>query len=149
MLREYALKSNFTVVREFVDVETAKMAGRKNFGEMVRFLENTPECRAVIAEKADRFLAQLEESLLLDQGRTEAHVKSESERLNSRLAQIRNRLEQAYIDKLDGKITKEYREANSTVWEKEQETIIMTLRELGTQKPNADTGRGPDFRTRK
>ena len=57
MLREYALKSNFTVVREFVDVETAKMAGRKNFGEMVRFLENTPECRAVIAEKTDRFLA--------------------------------------------------------------------------------------------
>ena len=51
------------------------------------------------------------------------------------MAQIRNRLEQAYIDKLDGKITEEFWEANSTVWEKEQETIIMTLRELELKSP--------------
>jgi hypothetical protein len=37
------------------------------------------------------------------QGRAESHAKAESEKLNKRLAQIRHRLEQAYIDKLDGK----------------------------------------------
>ena len=83
----------------------------------------------------DDVLAQLEESLLHDQGRTQAHVKAESERLNCRLAQIRNRLEHAYLDKLDGKITEAFWEAKSTEWEKEQETILMTLRELELKSP--------------
>ena len=29
--------------KEFIDIETAKMSGRKQFGEMVRFLEQNPE----------------------------------------------------------------------------------------------------------
>ena len=33
---------DFQIAHEFVDVETAKMAGRKNFGEMVRYLEKSP-----------------------------------------------------------------------------------------------------------
>jgi site-specific DNA recombinase len=38
LLREYAASHNFRVVQEFVDVETAKATGRKQFGEMIRFL---------------------------------------------------------------------------------------------------------------
>jgi site-specific DNA recombinase len=34
-LRDYAQKNDFQVGREFVDVETAKMAGRKKIGEMI------------------------------------------------------------------------------------------------------------------
>jgi site-specific DNA recombinase len=33
-LKEYAHKNNIEVVKEFIDVETAKQAGRANFGEM-------------------------------------------------------------------------------------------------------------------
>ena len=78
----------------------------------------------------DDVLAQLEKSLLHDQGRAEAHAKAESEKLNNRLAQIRHRLEQAYIDKLDGKITEDFWESKSTEWNREQESILTTLRTL-------------------
>ena len=42
LVREYAQKTGFQIVREFVDVETAKTAGRKQFGEMVQFLRKEP-----------------------------------------------------------------------------------------------------------
>lgn len=44
-MREYATKQGFQIIREFVDVETAKIAGRKAFGEMVGFLKRHRECR--------------------------------------------------------------------------------------------------------
>lgn len=39
LLRAYAAENGIRVVREFVDVETAKVAGRSGFNEMVDFLE--------------------------------------------------------------------------------------------------------------
>lgn len=42
LLREYAKNNDLQVEREFVDVETAKMAERRNFGEMVQYLEKSP-----------------------------------------------------------------------------------------------------------
>ncbi|HKS82382.1 MAG TPA: recombinase family protein, partial [Candidatus Acidoferrales bacterium] len=53
-LREYAQSHEFNVLREFVDVETAKTTGRKQFGEMVRFLRDHKACRVVLVEKTDR-----------------------------------------------------------------------------------------------
>jgi site-specific DNA recombinase len=85
----------------------------------------------------DDVLAQLEKSLLHDQGRAESHAKTESEKLSNRLAQICHRLEQAYIDKLDGKITEEFWESKSTEWNREQESILTTLRTLGSKRPMA------------
>jgi DNA invertase Pin-like site-specific DNA recombinase len=63
MLREYALKNR--VLREFVDVETAKTAGRKQVGEMVHFFEKTPLCRIVIVEKTDRLYRNFNPAELL------------------------------------------------------------------------------------
>ena len=42
-LTEYAPKNGFQIVREFVDVETAKCAGREQFGEMIAFLRKNPQ----------------------------------------------------------------------------------------------------------
>ncbi len=39
LLRDHASVHDFQVVQEFTDVETAKKAGRKAFGEMVDFLK--------------------------------------------------------------------------------------------------------------
>ena len=36
LLKDYACKNNLRIVEEFVDVETAKQAGRANFGEMLK-----------------------------------------------------------------------------------------------------------------
>ena len=54
LLREYALRHGFTVVKAFIDVETAKDTGRKQFGAMLQFLKGSPDCRTVIVEKTDR-----------------------------------------------------------------------------------------------
>jgi DNA invertase Pin-like site-specific DNA recombinase len=48
LLHEYAMEEGFQVIREFVDVETAKTAGRSQFGEMVKFLHTNREARVCL-----------------------------------------------------------------------------------------------------
>ena len=83
----------------------------------------------------DDVLAALEHSLLHEKGRAETQVKAERERLAQRLAQIRGRMERAYLDKLDGKITEEFWEARSSVWNQEEQQILLALKGLEQQSP--------------
>jgi hypothetical protein len=83
----------------------------------------------------DDILAQLERSLLHDRGRDEAHGKSENERLRTRLTQLRRRAEQAYVDKLDGKITEAFWEAKSSEWNQEEQQIHSALDGLKQPSP--------------
>ena len=83
----------------------------------------------------DDILAQLLESLLHDKSRGEAHGKSESEKLRTRLAQVRRGTEQAYLDKLDGKITEVFWAAKSSEWNREEQQILMALAGLEQQSP--------------
>ena len=48
LLRDYALHHDLTLAREFVDVETAKQAGRGSFGEMLKFLARERACRVLL-----------------------------------------------------------------------------------------------------
>ena len=50
----YARDRKLTIVREFVDVETARRAGRTEFREMLAFVESSPSCRTILVEKTDR-----------------------------------------------------------------------------------------------
>jgi site-specific DNA recombinase len=77
--REYARKVGLQIDREFVDIETAKKAGRKGFGEMVRYLEQTPGCRVVIAEKTDRLYRNLRDCLTLEDLDIEIHLPKEAQ----------------------------------------------------------------------
>jgi site-specific DNA recombinase len=77
--REYAQKTGFQIVREFVDIEAAGKAGRRQFGEMVRYLEKTPECRVVIAEKTDRLYRNLRDCLTLEDQDIEIHLPKEAQ----------------------------------------------------------------------
>jgi DNA invertase Pin-like site-specific DNA recombinase len=79
LLREYAQKNNLAVVYEFVDIETAKMAGRKNFGAMVTFMEKSPDCRIVLAEKTDRLYRNLRDCLTLEDLDLEIHLPKEGQ----------------------------------------------------------------------
>ena len=79
LLREYAQKNDLAIQQEFVDVETAKMAGRKNFGEMVRYLEKSSDCRIVIAEKTDRLYRNLRDCLTLEDMNIEIHLPKEGQ----------------------------------------------------------------------
>jgi Recombinase zinc beta ribbon domain len=78
----------------------------------------------------DDILAQLEESLLSDKIHEETLRKRQAERIEQRLALLRRRLEQAYVDRLDGKITEEFWEAKSAEWQEEEHALLASLREL-------------------
>jgi site-specific DNA recombinase len=43
------------IAQEFTDVETAKVSGRTNFGQMLAYLEKHPRVsRTILVEKTDR-----------------------------------------------------------------------------------------------
>jgi len=75
----------------------------------------------------DDVLNTLERSLRNDQGRSESHAKAERERLEQRLSQVRGRMEKAYVDKLDGKISDEFWQSQSARWSQEESQISMAI----------------------
>ena len=79
---DYALKRGVKIVREFIDIETAKNPGRKQFGEMVRFFEKHPNCRVVIVEKTDRLYRNFRDSVTLEDLGVEIHLTKEGQVLN-------------------------------------------------------------------
>src|SRR5271170_5550327 len=78
-LREYACKNEFHVAQEFVDVETAKVTGRKRFGEMLTFLSRNPRCRVVIVEKTDRLYRNFRDCVALEEMDVEIHLPKEGQ----------------------------------------------------------------------
>jgi site-specific DNA recombinase len=79
LLREYARTHDFELVREFVDVETAKITGRKQFGEMVRFFRENPNCRVAIVEKTDRLYRNFRDCVALEDLEVEIHLPKEGQ----------------------------------------------------------------------
>lgn len=74
LLRGYAEANNLDVVREFVDVETAKKAGRTGFGEMLAYLRRSSTCRILLVEKTDRLYRNLKDWVTLDEIDLEIHL---------------------------------------------------------------------------
>ncbi len=80
--KDCALKRGIKVIREFVDVETAKCTGRKQFDEMVRFFQKHPDCRTVIVEKTDRLYRNFRDYVTLEDLGVEIHLAKEGQVLN-------------------------------------------------------------------
>jgi len=78
-LREYAQAHGFEIKRQFVDVETAKCTGRKQFGEMVRFLSETSTCRVILVEKTDRLYRNFRDYVTLEDLGVEIHLPKEGQ----------------------------------------------------------------------
>lgn len=79
LLREYARAHEFEVVHEFIDVETAKITGRKQFGEMVRFFRKNGTCRVAIVEKTDRLYRNFRDWVTLEDLEIEIHLPKEGQ----------------------------------------------------------------------
>jgi DNA invertase Pin-like site-specific DNA recombinase len=81
LLSEYARSRGYRVAREFVDVESAKNPGRKQFSAMLHLLDTDPECRIVLVEKTDRLYRNRTDSLtfeeLIEQRNVEVHLVKE------------------------------------------------------------------------
>src|SRR3990167_6952541 len=65
LLNEYALKNGYKVVKEFIDVETAKRAGRENFNLMIDFLKKSPH--VILCEKTDRLSRNFRDMATLEE----------------------------------------------------------------------------------
>ncbi len=79
LLREYAQRNELQIVKEFLDVETAKMTGRKQFGEMMQFLSRNSGCRVVIVEKTDRLYRNFRDCVTLEDLDVEIHLPKEGQ----------------------------------------------------------------------
>ena len=116
-LTEYAPKHGFQIVREFVDVETAKCAGREQFGEMIAFLRKNPNCRTIIVEKTDRLYRNFRDYLTLEDLGVEIHLAKEGQIINKDsksqakfMHGIQVLMARNYIDNLREEVSKGMRE---------------------------------------
>ena len=67
LLRSYASRQSYQIIREFIDVETAKQSGRTQFTEMIRFLEEHPDVRILLCEKTDRLYRNFKDYVIIDE----------------------------------------------------------------------------------
>ena len=79
LLREYAFRNDLRLVREFVDVETAKTSGRQNFEDMVKFFKHNRDCRIVLVEKTDRLYRNFRDAVTLEDLDLEIHLVKEGQ----------------------------------------------------------------------
>jgi site-specific DNA recombinase len=84
----------------------------------------------------DSVLAQLQKSLLNNRTHEEGARREQAERLAQRLAQVNRRMDQAYQDKLDGKIGEDFWERKSSEWQIEERQIKSVIHALGTPRPD-------------
>lgn len=85
LLKKYAAENGISIVEEYVDVETAKAAGRTGFNEMVEFFERQAKikdeerrCRTILVEKTDRLYRNLKDYVTLDELRVDIHFVKEN-----------------------------------------------------------------------
>ena len=131
LLKEYAAANGFVVMQEYVDVETAKEAGRAAFGEMIAYLKAHPSVRVMLVEKTDRLYRNLKDWVTVDELEVEIHFPKEGVVLsrNSRSTEkfmhgIKVLMAKNYIDNLS-------EEARKGMQEKAEQGIWPTVAPLG------------------
>ena len=118
LLKEYAQRNNIKIVQEFVESETAKKAGRKQFNEMIKFLKKNTTIKSILVEKTDRLYRNLKDYVTLDEFTgLEIHFVKEGEILSASsksqdkfMHGIRVLMAKNYIDNLSEEIQKGLKE---------------------------------------
>lgn len=73
LLHKYAASNGFEVESEYVDLQTAREPGRKNFERMLQDLKDAKNCRTIIVEKVDRLSRNYEDFILVKKLDLEIH----------------------------------------------------------------------------
>jgi site-specific DNA recombinase len=138
LLSGYASIRAFHVIQEFVDVESAKNPGRKEFSKMLHLLQTRSDCRIVLVEKfmhdihvavAKNYVENLKETDRLYRNRTDSLMFEEL---------IENRGVEVHLVKEGRVISKNSRSQDKRKsrrgCEKKQNTVsIPAARRLGTE----------------
>jgi site-specific DNA recombinase len=83
----------------------------------------------------DDIFAQLQEALASDKGREAGIRAQQAGLLQQRLEQVNRRMDQAYLDKLDGRISQEFWSRKSGEWQAEEEQIRASIQSLREARP--------------
>jgi DNA invertase Pin-like site-specific DNA recombinase len=82
LLKDYARKHNFKIIQEFIDVETAKRAGRTDFNQMIEFFQSNKDIRILLCEKTDRLYRNFKDYVNLEEFDLAIHLVKENEVLS-------------------------------------------------------------------
>ena len=122
LLKEYALKNDFNVVKVFQESETAKKAGRKSFNEMLAYLESN-NINIILVEKTDRLYRNFKDYVILEDYDLEVHLVKEGTVLskNSKshdkfIHGIKVLMAKNYIDNLSEEVKKGLKEKVLQQW---------------------------------
>ena len=117
LLNDYAYSNGVLVVKEYVDVETAKKAGRANFKEMISFLQSHDDVKTVLVEKTDRLYRNFKDYVTLEDLDLDIHLVKEGETLNRNsrshvkfIHGVKLLMAKNYIDNLSEEVKKGMRE---------------------------------------
>ena len=107
----FSWKRGLSILQEFIDVETAKQAGRGGFAEMVAFLKANPSCRILLAEKTDRLYRNFRDYVTLEDLGVEIHfikentiIPPESRSADKLMHNIRVAMAKNYTDNLSEEV---------------------------------------------
>lgn len=67
LLKDYADKRQFPVIKEFIESETAKKAGRTEFNNLIVYLKANKQVKIILVEKTDRLTRNFNDFVLIDQ----------------------------------------------------------------------------------
>lgn len=76
LLKDYAKKYDIQITKEFIDVETAKKAGRTNFNEMIAYLKEHKDINTILVEKTDRLYRNFKDYVMIED-KYEIHLVKE------------------------------------------------------------------------
>lgn len=84
LIKEYAKKHGYMIIRAFEDVETAKRAGRSEFGKMIAFIEEQDgRCQHILAEKTDRIYRNIKDWVIIEDLGVDLHLVKEGKIISS------------------------------------------------------------------
>ena len=82
LLRTFAANQGIEIAREFIEIESAKSAGRKQFAEMVTYFKRNRSCRTLLVEKTDRLYRNQRDALTLEDLDIKIHFVKEGDALS-------------------------------------------------------------------
>ncbi len=113
LLEDYAAINGLMVAANFIDVETARKAGRTAFGEMLRELRRNPGIRILLVEKTDRLYRNIKDWATIDELGIEVHFVKEDFVLSDQCRSsekfmhgIKVLMAKSYIDNLSEEVSK-------------------------------------------
>ena len=152
LLREYAATQGLKVAEEFVEVETAKRAGRTQFGAMIDFLRRRRRtCKTILVEKTDRLYRNFRDYVTLDDLDLEVHfvkegftLSEEAQSTQKFMHTIKVALAKHYIDNLSEETRKGMTEkAAQGTWPSYAPIGYVNVGDNGHRKVALDPERAP------